>query len=124
MKWSKQITLAAAGVLAFGLRVGADDRPFVFTAIDVPNATATGANGINARGEIVGFYRDASKQHGYLWSGEAFETIDVPDAVLTDARGISPGGDIVSAYRNPRESTVKYPRLPADQGRGRVEQDA
>jgi uncharacterized membrane protein len=38
-----------------------------FTAIDVPGAIGTGATGINARGDIVGFYNpDASHYLGFL----------------------------------------------------------
>jgi hypothetical protein len=37
------------------------------TTIDVPDATGTAITGINAAGEIVGFYRDASfTTHGFV----------------------------------------------------------
>ena len=78
---------------------------FTFTTIAVPNARATSASGINARGDIVGSYTDAAGTvHGYLLRDGAFTTIDFPDApdadvVATDARGIAPGGEIVGTYR-------------------------
>jgi uncharacterized membrane protein len=103
----KSKAMAAAGLLALGLSAGAEEQSFVFASIDVPDAISTSVLGINARGEVVGAYRDPSnRQHGYVWSGEAFQTIDFPGAIVTDARGISPDGDIVGAYRNPGEPPV------------------
>jgi uncharacterized membrane protein len=103
-------TLAVAiGLAAIGNTAGADAPAFVFTSIDVPTATATGAFGINARGEVVGFYRDASnRQHGYVWGRDGFRSIDYPGAIFTDARGISPSGEIVGTYRNPGEPPVNF----------------
>jgi probable HAF family extracellular repeat protein len=38
-----------------------------YTTIDVPDSTFTSANGINASGQIVGFYYDAGGgRHGFL----------------------------------------------------------
>src|SRR5688500_15905129 len=41
--------------------------PGGFRSIDVPGAAATRAFGINAAGEIVGSYTDATGTYGYLW---------------------------------------------------------
>jgi uncharacterized membrane protein len=77
---------------------------FDFTAIDVPGAVATSASGINARGEIVGGYVDASlRSHGYILRDGAFTTIDYSNAAGTvvkgtDAKGIGPSGEIVGTY--------------------------
>src|SRR2546427_9504195 len=72
----------------------ADERSFVFSSIDVPGATFTQAFGINAGGEVVGFYIDATgKQHGFLRSGETFTSIDFPGAAAPGGRGTSPRGD-------------------------------
>jgi uncharacterized membrane protein len=38
----------------------------VFTSLDVPGAETTSANGINARGDIIGAYWLASGWHGFL----------------------------------------------------------
>jgi uncharacterized membrane protein len=35
-----------------------------YTTLDVPGATDTHANGINASGQIVGWYSDANGVHG------------------------------------------------------------
>src|SRR5438128_205871 len=87
----------------------ADERSFVYSSIDFPGATFTQAFGINAGGEVVGVYRDATgKQHGFLRSGETFTSIDFPGAAATDARGIAPAGDIVGTYRQAGEPGINF----------------
>ncbi len=51
-------------LLGFGPLVVAAD--WQFTQIDVPGASRTQASGINDRGEIVGFFRDSTANHGFL----------------------------------------------------------
>ena len=69
---------------------------FTFTTIDVPGATATSANRINAVGQIVGGYTDAAGVgHGFLLDNGEFTTIDVPGATGTGAFGINAAGQIV-----------------------------
>lgn len=107
MERKKQITLAAAGLMALGLTVGADERSFRFTTIDFPGSVSTTPNGINDRGEVVGAYTDSSNRtHGFVRTGESFRSIDFPGALLTQARGISPEGEIVGAYRVAGEPPV------------------
>lgn len=80
-----------------------------FTSLDVPDAILTTASGINARGDVVGLYRDANNRvHGFLFRAGEFTTIDVPfqGVVNTEARGISPDGDIVGTYRLAGERSV------------------
>ena len=94
---------------AFGLTVRAQDgdrapgagqqQTFVYHAIDVTGASITNAQGINARGDVVGFYVQGGVTHGFLLSDGMIATIDYPGAAYTDARGINAGGDIVGAYR-------------------------
>ena len=80
---------------------------FTFTAIDVPNALLTSAQGINAGGMVAGFYVDAnSHSHGFILSGGAFTTIDYPGAANTSARGIGPDGDVVGTHSNQGEEAV------------------
>jgi hypothetical protein len=84
-------------------------RSFTFTTIEVPDATSTTASGINARGDIVGSYLDASgRSHGFLLDRGGFTTIDQPAAASTDARGIGPNGEIVGTYRLPGEPAVNF----------------
>jgi len=66
-----------------------------FVKIDFPNATITRATGINARGDIVGFYDDVNGfTHGFLLRKGVFSSIDFPHASLTFARAINARGDI------------------------------
>lgn len=95
---------------------------FVIETIDVPGALGTSAQGINAAGDIVGFYADASgRTHGFLLRDGAFTTIDYQDPVTgevadnTSARGIGPAGDIVGTHSNIGEEPVAahgYHRTP------------
>ena len=95
------IAIALAGALVVTTTLaGARQEAFDYTEIVVPGAVFTNAQGINAGGDVVGFYRDGTgRTRGYLWSGGEVTTIEYPDAALTDARGISPGGEIVGTYR-------------------------
>ena len=86
---------------------GADSRadPYTFTAVDVPGATVTVVNGLNDRGDVVGWYRTGisgepnSVDHGFLLRYGKFTTIDVPGSQgVTVARGINNRGDIVGYY--------------------------
>ena len=105
----KRITLAAAGLIALGLTVGAGERSLRFTAIDFPGSVATTVFGINERGEVVGSYTDSSnKTHGFVRIGELFRSVDFPGAAFTQARGISPAGEIVGSYRLPGEPSVNF----------------
>lgn len=83
--------------LALAQLVLASDYRFV--KIDFPNATDTRADGINARGDIVGLYYDSEGVgHGYLLHKGAFSTIDVPGATLTAAFSLNAQGDIAGRF--------------------------
>jgi uncharacterized membrane protein len=70
-----------------------------FVKIDFPNATETLANGINARGDIVGRYADAEGVfHGFLLRKGVFSTIDFPGASLTAAFALNARGDIAGHF--------------------------
>src|SRR4029453_18495504 len=92
---------ALAGLAAFSLPSHAEPEPptFTFTTIDVPGATATSADRINARGQILGWYDDAAGvAHGFLLDDGTFITIDFPSATGTGAFGINAAGQIVGGY--------------------------
>src|SRR5262249_55166966 len=73
----------------------------IFTTIDVPRATSTSLDDINARGQIVGSFTDAEGvDHGFLLAHGVFTTIDVPGAVGTFAHGINARGQIVGAFQD------------------------
>ena len=70
-----------------------------FTTIDFPGARQTFAFGVNASGQIVGYYYDSNNNsHGFVDSGGRFTTIDFPGAGQTYAFGINASGQIVGGY--------------------------
>ena len=89
-----------AGAFAFSIVATSPAAiAFTFTTIDVPGVTGTSADRINAQGQIVGGYGDASGvDHGFLLDNGTFITIDVPGATGTGAFGINAAGQIVGAY--------------------------
>lgn len=108
---------AAAGIVlaACGISAGAPEaapvqegRPqeLSYQPVDIPGASLTNAQGINARGDIVGFYSAGGVTHGFLLRDGVVTPIDYPGAAYTDARGINAAGDIVGAYRRPGEPAV------------------
>jgi hypothetical protein len=86
-------------------KVDGQGHALVSSAIDFPGAVLTNAQGINAGGEIVGFYVDiGGKTHGFVLSGGDYRSVDYPDAKSTQVRGIGPAGDIVGTYQRQNES--------------------
>ena len=56
-----------AGMLVVALMASTTSPAFAsFTTIDVPGAVRTEAYGINENGQIVGFYFDGARFHGFL----------------------------------------------------------
>lgn len=100
--------LAVAGSLLAAITlVEARQNGFDYTEIIVPGAVLANAQGINAKGDVVGIYRDAAaKVRGFVWQDGVVTPIEYPGAVLTEARGISPSGEIVGTYRMPGEPAV------------------
>nr|MDZ8016458.1 hypothetical protein [Nostoc sp. ZfuVER08] len=70
----------------------------VFTTFDVPNAIATDAQGINDRGDIIGYFRTSEGDRGFLKQGTSFSTFNYPNALLTYANGINNQGNVVGSY--------------------------
>jgi probable HAF family extracellular repeat protein len=102
-----------------------------FTKIDFPNATATTAGSINARGDISGLYVDADDiTHGFLLRNGVFSTIDFPHASFTSARAMNARGDIAGRIhdaagndhgfllRDGQFTQIDYPGAAATVGRG------
>jgi probable HAF family extracellular repeat protein len=57
-------------------------------------------NGINASGQIVGWYRDVDSgvSHSFLFDHGSYTTFDVPGGTVTRAYGINDSGQVVGAY--------------------------
>src|SRR5437763_17061081 len=80
---------------------------YTYTTLDDPSANNnTQAFGINASGQIVGQYTDASNHtHGFLYSNGTYTTLDDPSASATGgtfALGINDLGQIVGVYGDAR----------------------
>jgi probable HAF family extracellular repeat protein len=75
-----------------------------YTAVNVPGAMFTSANGISNSGQIVGTYEDYQyNEHGFLLSEGNYVTFDDPGAVggmtnNTWANGINSSGQVVGYY--------------------------
>jgi len=83
-----------------------------YTTIDDPFAfggSATSAIGINAAGQIVGYYGDASGTHGFLLSGGMYTPLDDPSAAnQTMASGINDVGQIVGSFQHSSGTTHSF----------------
>src|SRR5436190_23272922 len=76
---------------------------YTSTTLDDPLATRVGtiAQGINATGQIVGYYTASVNFHGFLLSGGTYTTLDDPlTTSFTEAFGINASGQIVGHYRD------------------------
>jgi probable HAF family extracellular repeat protein len=71
-----------------------------YTVLDFPGASNTVAEGINAKGQIVGDYIDSSGTHAFLDSGGTYTTIDPPGSILSEAFGFNAKGDVVGLYQD------------------------
>jgi hypothetical protein len=70
-----------------------------FTAPGAAAEFGTTAAGINARGQVSGFFQDASGGfHGFLKDGSTFTQIDVPGATGTLAYAINNRSDVAGWY--------------------------
>ena len=91
----------ALAAVVFGLLLsvpGWAQAQYRFIKIDVPEATATAANG-NSTHEIVGQFDDAEENtHGFVWNKGAPTTINVTGAVFTILNGINAAGDVMGTY--------------------------
>lgn len=98
----------AEGDLAAGVPSFDRNAPtFSWSSIDVPGALATQPQGINAGGDISGWYVDASRHtHGFILHDGAFTQVDYPGADNTTLRGIGPDGTVLGTYRNDLEEAV------------------
>jgi probable HAF family extracellular repeat protein len=84
---------------------------YTFTNFDDPLATDhfTNATGINASGNVVGFYEASGVVHGFLLSGGTYTTIDDPlGAKGTSAQSINDYGPDRRGLHRQRQPT---PRL-------------
>ncbi len=99
------VMIALAILLAPGVVWGQG----TFTAIDYPGGNLTVAQGINPRGDIVGYYRNPDgAYHAFLLDHGVYARIDYPNAAYTDAWAINAAGDIVGSYTDVDGATHGY----------------
>jgi uncharacterized membrane protein len=99
------VALVLATAVVGVTTAAAQGNALVFSTLDFPGAILTNVQGINAGGEVVGFYTDAAgKMHGFVLSGGQYRSVDYPEAKSTQLRGINPRGDIVGTYQRQNES--------------------
>ena len=85
----------AAWSLLVGLTAPAQAQ-YTYTTIDVPGAIGTYAQGINASGQIVGYYEQPDRAHGFVLDVDgSYTTFDIPGATDTQAWGINDNGQVV-----------------------------
>jgi len=74
-------------------------------------AVQTSARGINAQGDIVGFYVAGGRQRGFLLQEGKYTTLEFPVAGVraTIANGINPRGEIVGQFTLPVHDTASPP---------------
>ena len=72
----------------------------VYTTFDVPGATDTHLDSINADGLIAGRYDINGVNHGLVFQNGRFYTLDFPGAVETDLYSINNANQIVGYYQD------------------------
>jgi hypothetical protein len=89
-------------LLGLAKPAAADLSYYTFKTINVPGASQTQVNAINAFGQMVGTYTDAGgRERGFLYSAGKFTTLDVPGALYTEAWGINNAGQVVGTHLDP-----------------------
>ena len=69
-----------------------------YSTLDFPAALETRAADINSAGDVVGTYRSADGEHGFLMRRGLFVSLDFPGAASTSAVGINDDGVIVGYF--------------------------
>ncbi len=99
--------LSTMALLTF---VSAAFAQFSCAPINVPDAVATVARGINNNGEIVGYFKYSNcadydikvpncTTHGFKYVNGTFVKLNVPNAVSTAILGVNDYGDLVGFYK-------------------------
>jgi probable HAF family extracellular repeat protein len=89
--------LVALGLLLASAAQAIAQPGYVYSTLDVPGATRTGAFAINNLGQIVGSYADARGGHDFLLSGGNFITLNLPGS----PSGLNDSGQIVGTTKPP-----------------------
>jgi probable HAF family extracellular repeat protein len=68
---------------------------YSFVTLDPPGSILTQARGVNAAGQVVGYFEDVGGIHGFLFTGAGFTVLDRPGYIYTAAYGINGNGQVV-----------------------------
>ena len=79
------------------------DHAGIFSFLDIPGAILTVATALNNDDTVVGYFVDsAGLQHGFKFSGGAYQTLDDPLGLNSYLTGINDRGQIVGNYSDGR----------------------
>jgi hypothetical protein len=82
-----------------GPQLGFLESGGIYTTIDPPGSHGTEPINIDAKGEVIGVYRDGDgMDHGFLYSHGSYTILDVPGALDTYAYSINDKGSIAGYY--------------------------
>jgi probable HAF family extracellular repeat protein len=67
--------------------------------MDVPDAASTVAFAINDRGQVAGYFTDATGAiHGFVKTGARIRQLDMPGAAATIVTALNNRGDVAGEY--------------------------
>src|SRR5216683_7113621 len=93
------LLIALVGMGLTSASAGAQTLAFTFTQLDVPGSVSTEADGINAQGEIIGFFVDkTNKPHGFLHQPATFKQLDFTATTATRTVAINDAGVIAGSF--------------------------
>jgi hypothetical protein len=104
-------TWAALALALFSARVLSAGPVYTFQTLTAPGGAGSEAWGINAAGDVVGYYSSANGNLGFLYNPvtQAFTTLTGPaGASDIQALGINDSGEIVGDYRNAANNTLGF----------------
>ena len=95
--FSSIVTLLLGLTMATPVRA---ENGYTYTNIDFPGAYATFPTGINAAGQIVGYYQNSasSSVQGFVLNSGTYSTLNVAGAQSTSAFSISDSGQVFGSY--------------------------
>ncbi len=83
-------------------RQGVADSGGTFSPVDVPGSNSTTPTGINASGEVAGYYLTAKyDEYGFTYDAGTYNTLYVPGSRWTAALAINDAGDVAGYYETP-----------------------
>lgn len=98
MKHAGKLLLFLVATLGIAVAGERPINPLQWVTLRVPGESTTYITAINNSGVMVGYYVDATVQHGLIVEGNKFRTLDVPGSSMTSCWGINSAGWIVGSF--------------------------